>query len=121
MTNRKVVSNVATFPITLTIVQGVTANRTGNQILHKTYDSHSGTYGSPSGSDWTAVFNRINTTILADQISAGDGNLRARRRGLSGSQFSLSLASREMQPLDWVQFARWGCRAHARSHRSQTR
>ena len=59
VTNRKVVSNVATFPITLTIVQGVTASRTGNQILHKTYDPHSGTYGSPSGSDWTAVFNRI--------------------------------------------------------------
>src|SRR5215475_12680515 len=35
VTNRAVVSNVATFPVTLTIVQGVTANRTGSQILHK--------------------------------------------------------------------------------------
>jgi hypothetical protein len=88
VTNRKVVSNVATFPITLTIVQGVTASRTGNQILHKTYDPHSGTYGSPSGSDWTAVFNRINTTILADQISAGDGNLRAQIPLRGGVQYN---------------------------------
>ena len=48
VTNREVVSNVATFPITLTVVQGVTALRTGNQILHKTYDPLSGAYGAPS-------------------------------------------------------------------------
>jgi hypothetical protein len=35
VTSREVVSNVASFPVTLTIVQGVTANDTGNQILHK--------------------------------------------------------------------------------------
>ena len=49
VTNREVVSNVATFPITLTVVQGVTANRTGDQILHKTYDPMSGAYGCDSG------------------------------------------------------------------------
>ena len=58
-TNREVVSNVATFPITLTIVRGVTANRTGCQILHKTYDPMSGAYGLPRGNDYTAVLNRI--------------------------------------------------------------
>ena len=59
VTNREVVSNVATFPITLTIVQGVTANRTGDQILHKTYDPMSGAYGSTNGNDYTAVLNAI--------------------------------------------------------------
>ena len=77
VTNREVVTNVATFPITLTILQGVTANRTGSQILHKTYDPHSGIYGSPSGTDWTAVLLNIQKAIIADQVAAGDDNLRA--------------------------------------------
>ena len=58
VTNREVVSNVATFPITLTVVQGVTALRTGNQILHKTYDPLSGAYGTPIGNNYTAVLNK---------------------------------------------------------------
>ena len=59
VTNREVVTNVATFPISLTILQGVTTNQTGTQILHKTYDPHSGAYGAPAGTDWTAVLFKI--------------------------------------------------------------
>jgi hypothetical protein len=55
VTNREVVSNVATFPITLTVVQGVTAYRTGAQILHKTYNPMSGAYGRPIGNNNTAA------------------------------------------------------------------
>ena len=77
VTNREVVSNVATFPITLTVVQGVTSNRSAYQILHKTYDPHSGTYGNPSGSNWTTVLLNIQTAILADQVSNGSEQLRA--------------------------------------------
>lgn len=74
VTNRQVVSNVATFPVTLTIVQGVTANRTGSQILHKTYRPES--FGSPSGTNYTAPLLAMQKQILADQSAAGDGNLR---------------------------------------------
>jgi hypothetical protein len=85
VTNREVVSNVATFPITLTVVQGVTALRTGNQILHKTYDPLSGAYGTPIGNNYTAVLNKIQATIKADQVAAGEERLRATiifRRGV---------------------------------------
>jgi hypothetical protein len=85
VTNREVVSNVATFPITLTIVQGVTANRTGDQILHKTYDPMSGAYGSTNGNDYTVVLNAIQAAIKADEVAAGEERLRATiifRRGV---------------------------------------
>src|SRR5690242_17346137 len=77
VTNREVASNVATFPITLTVVQGVTASRTGTQILHKTYNPDSGAYGSPRGTDWTTVLLNIQKAIVADQVAAGDERLRA--------------------------------------------
>ena len=75
VTNREVVTNVATFPISLTILQGVTANRTGSQILHKTYRPES--FGSPRGTNYTAPLLAMQKQILADQSAAGDGNLRA--------------------------------------------
>jgi hypothetical protein len=86
VTNREVVSNVATFPITLIVAQGVTGPRYGNQILHKTYDPHSGTYGAPTGADWTTVLLNIQKAIVADQVAAGDEKLRALitfRRGVT--------------------------------------
>ena len=75
VTNREVVTNVATFPISLTILQGVTANRTGSQILHKTYRPES--FGSPRGTNYTAPLLAMQKQILADQSAAGNGNLRA--------------------------------------------
>jgi hypothetical protein len=75
VTNREVVTNIATFPISLTILQGVTANRTGSQILHKTYRPES--FGSPRGTNYTAPLLAMQKQILADQSAAGDGNLRA--------------------------------------------
>jgi hypothetical protein len=86
VTNREVVTNVATFPISLTILQGVTANQTGTQILHKTHDPHSGAYGAPTGTDWTTVLLNMQKAILADQVAAGDEKLRATimfRRGVT--------------------------------------
>jgi hypothetical protein len=76
VTNRRVASKVAKLAVTLQVVQGVTGNRSGAQIRHKTYDPHSGVYGKPQGSDWTAVFDAINAAILHDQIAQGDNNLR---------------------------------------------
>lgn len=77
-TNRENPALSASFPVTLTVRQGVTSNRTGTQTLHKTYDPHSGTYGSPSGNNnWTQVLLNINGAIIADQFSAGNENLRA--------------------------------------------
>ncbi|MEA2780596.1 MAG: hypothetical protein QOK29_2140, partial [Rhodospirillaceae bacterium] len=70
-------TKVATFPITLDVRQGVRENRTGNQILHKTYAVDSGEYGKPIGQDYTNVLLRIRKTIVQDQIEAGEGNLRA--------------------------------------------
>jgi hypothetical protein len=55
----------------------VLANRTGTQILHKTYAVDSGAYGTPSGPDYTSVLMRVRQAIIKDQIAAGDGNLRA--------------------------------------------
>ena len=75
VTNREVVSSVASFAVTLTIVQGVTGHRTGNQILHKTYRPES--FGTPRGGDYTAALLAMQKQILADQSAAGDGNLRA--------------------------------------------
>src|SRR5262249_46530874 len=70
--NRRGAANPIDFPITVQVYVAVTANRTGNQILHKTYDPHSGLYGTPTGNNWTAVLNAINAQILADQVTNGD-------------------------------------------------
>jgi hypothetical protein len=81
VTNRVATSNSASFPVTLTVLQGVTSGRTGSQILHKTYIP-----GAPAGSDYTTALNTMQATILADQTAAGDGNLRATilfRRGVT--------------------------------------
>ena len=45
----------------------------------------SGAYGSPSGNNYTAVLNKIQATIKADQVAAGEERLRATiifRRGV---------------------------------------
>jgi hypothetical protein len=69
VTNREVVSNVASFTFTLHVLQGITSGTpTSSQILHKTYDPGSGTWGRPSGNNWTNVFNAMQTAILADQV-----------------------------------------------------
>jgi hypothetical protein len=75
--NRVVTTKVATFPVTLNVRQGITANRTGTLILHKTYNPDSGTYGKPTGTNYNTVFQNISAAILADQVANGDENLRA--------------------------------------------
>src|SRR6516225_115725 len=48
---------VRDFTFTLHVLQGITAGTpTTSQILHKTYDPGSGTWGAPSGNNWTNVF-----------------------------------------------------------------
>ncbi len=76
-TNREDTSAVANFSYTLNVLSGVTSGRTGTQVLHKTYDPHSGTYGTPTGNNWTSVLLAIQTAILADQVTNGDEQLRA--------------------------------------------
>ena len=75
--NRRAATKVARFPVTLIVRQGVTENRVGDQILHKTYVVDSGAYGRPRGDDYTQVLMNLRRTIVNDQIAAGDGNLRA--------------------------------------------
>jgi hypothetical protein len=80
VTNRENTGLSATFPYTLTALAGVTTTGTPSntgQIWHKTYDPHSGIWGSPNVNDWTAVFNAMQTTIISDQGAAGDGLLHA--------------------------------------------
>lgn len=77
VTNLKDISKVSTFWITIAVREGVATNRTGYQVLHKDYVVDSGTYGSPSGSDYTNVLLAIRTAIVADQATAGDNNLCA--------------------------------------------
>jgi hypothetical protein len=53
---------------------------TAAQILHKTYDPHSGAWGTPRRNDWTAVFSAMAAQIISDQTAAnavGDEKLRA--------------------------------------------
>jgi len=76
VTNREVTTKVATFPVTLNVRQAVTANRTGTQILHKTYNPDSGMHGKPKGTNYNAVFQNISAAILADQVANGNENLR---------------------------------------------
>jgi len=76
-TNREATSVSASFSYTLNVLTGVTSGRTGTQVLHKTYDPHSGTWGSPTGSDWTTVLLNIQTAIQADQVTNGEEQLRA--------------------------------------------
>ena len=75
--NRGAPTRSARFPIRLDVREGVTANRTGTQILHKIYDVDSGIYGLPDGQDYTKVLLSIRKAIIADQAAEGDGNLRA--------------------------------------------
>jgi hypothetical protein len=84
--NRKAPSVVSRFTVALNVKKGVTANRTGDQILHKTYRVDSGAFGKPKGTDYTQVLLNIQKAVLADQIAAGDGKLRATilfRRGVT--------------------------------------
>src|SRR5215831_16026890 len=56
VTNRGNTGLSASFPYTLAVATGITSGTPGaNQVLHKTYDVHSGTWGKPSGTDWTSV------------------------------------------------------------------
>ncbi|KYG66678.1 hypothetical protein AZI86_06430 [Bdellovibrio bacteriovorus] len=78
VTNRKVISKSSQYIVKVHVLEGVTANRTGTQILHKTYNvDDSARFGSPTGSDYSTVLMNIHNTIIADQEAAGDGNLRA--------------------------------------------
>jgi hypothetical protein len=77
VTNLKDTSKVSTFWITIAVREGVATNRTGYQVLHKDYVVDSGTYGTPSGSNYTNVLLAIQTAIVADQATAGDNNLCA--------------------------------------------
>jgi hypothetical protein len=75
--NRRTPNKVARFPLVLDVRKGVTANRTGNQILSKSYYVDSGDFGRPTGRDYTKVLQNIQKAVIADQIAAGDGRLRA--------------------------------------------
>jgi hypothetical protein len=75
--NQRAPAKVARFPCTLFARQGVSANRVGSQILHKTYIVDSGAYGLPRGHDYTQVLANVRRAIISDQNAAGDGNLRA--------------------------------------------
>jgi len=75
--NRRAPEKVARFSATLFVRQGVSANRVGSQILHRTYIVDSGAYGPPHGQDYTRVLANLRRAIIADQNAAGDGNLRA--------------------------------------------
>lgn len=75
--NRGMPTRSARFPIRLDVREGVTANRTGTQILHKIYDVDSGIYGRPDGQDYTKVLLSIRRAVIADQEATGEENLRA--------------------------------------------
>jgi hypothetical protein len=69
VTNIEATGVTASFTFTLHVLQGITSGTpTTSQILHKTYDPGSGTWGTPSGNNWTNVFNAMQTAILADQV-----------------------------------------------------
>src|SRR6266478_2524810 len=53
--NRSAATKMARFPVTLIVRKGVTENRVGDQILHKTYVVDSCAYGRPRGDDYTQV------------------------------------------------------------------
>jgi len=77
VTNRGNTGLSASFPYTLAVATGITSGTPGaNQVLHKTYDPHSGAWGRPTGNNWTAVFNAMQAAIISDQKAAGDGRLR---------------------------------------------
>src|SRR5215469_14656870 len=80
-TNIEATGVSASFTFTLHVLQGITSGTpTTSQILHKTYDPGSGTWGSPSGNNWTNVFKAMQAAILADQARCNavhDESLRA--------------------------------------------
>lgn len=78
-TNRENAANVASFSFTLPVVTGVTSGRSGTQVLHKTYDPSSGSFGTVPGvgGDWTTILQAIKSQILADQTTNGEERLRA--------------------------------------------
>jgi hypothetical protein len=72
------VSNAFQFTLTV-LVATTTIPPSASQIAHKTYDPGSGTWGTPTGSDWTSVLNAMQTAILSDQTACNavrDGSLR---------------------------------------------
>lgn len=93
-TNRVATGTSATFPYTLTVLQGVTSSRTGTQVLHKTYNPDSGTYGTPTGTDYTTVFATMQTAIISDQTTAGDEKLRANIILKRGNTYNVNGASK---------------------------
>ena len=80
-TNIEATGLSASFTFTLHVLQGITVGTpTTSQILHKTYDPGSGTWGVPSGNNWTNVFKAMQAAILADQARCNavhDESLRA--------------------------------------------
>lgn len=69
VTNRENTSLSASFPFTLNVLQGITSGTpTTSQIRHATFDPHSGTWGAPTGGNWTNVFNTMKAAIIALQI-----------------------------------------------------
>jgi hypothetical protein len=68
VTNRENTSLSVSFPFTLHVLQGITTGTpTTVQILHATFDPYSGTWGSPSGNNWSSVFTAMKTAIIALQ------------------------------------------------------
>jgi hypothetical protein len=67
-TNREDNTKTANFTFTLHVLRAVTSGTpTSGQIRHATFDPHSGTWGRPSGNDWTNVFNAMHTAIISLQ------------------------------------------------------
>lgn len=76
-TNREDTSKSADFDFTLHVLEGVTNGVLGTGgITHATFDPHSGTWGKPSGNNWTNVFNAMQKDILALQTTCPDEKLR---------------------------------------------
>jgi hypothetical protein len=75
VTNLKDPSKVSTFWITIAVREGVAANRTGYQVLHKNYNVDC--LGAPADGDWATKLLTLRSTIVADQTAAGDDNFCA--------------------------------------------
>jgi hypothetical protein len=81
-TNREDKTKTAHFTFTLHVLTAVTSGTpTSSQIRHATFDPHSGTWGTPTGNDWTAVFNAMQKAILSLQTTCNavhDESLRVK-------------------------------------------
>lgn len=88
--NREAPSKTARLAVALTIREGVTAHRSGSQILHRIYHADDPRFGRPVGDDYTAVLMNIRRQILAEQSTAGDDNFRATIRFDRGKLYQYS-------------------------------